>query len=104
MGKDPIWFKGYIAGYRDGVRDGVSGKTAQWQTSDILKMPIQAMELSSRAYRCLLYSGCEYVEDVIALTDDTIIKMRNLGRKTASEIAEWVTAHGIYHSDWSKYL
>lgn len=96
--------RGYLAGYWDGVKDSISGSVTQWQENDIGKLPIQAMGLSSRACNCLVYSGCTYVKDVIALSDDAIIRMRNMGPKTAAEIAGWMIEHGILSSAWSGYF
>ena len=104
MRMDPLYYKGYITGYRDGVKDAALGKVADGQSSDIGKLPIQAMGLSTRACNCLVYCGCTHVEDVIALSSYAIMSMRNLGPKTASEIARWLTEHGILCSAWAEYL
>ena len=104
MMKDPLFMKGYLAGYWDGVRDSKAGSVAQWQESDIGQLPVEAMGVSSRACNCLLYSGCTYIKDVIALSDDAVRRMRNLGPKTASEIADWMMDHGIVSSAWSNYI
>jgi len=102
--KDPLDYKGYIAGYWDGVKDTISGKVTEQQSSDIGKLPIHAMKISTRAHNCLLYSGCRYVEDVIALDSNSILTMRNLGSKSASEIANWLAENGVFCSAWMVYL
>ena len=104
MCRDPRYYEGYIAGYRDGVKDCISGKTEDWRFSDIGKMPVGAMGLSTRAYNCLTRYGCVNVEDVFALSKDSIMRMRNVGTKTAAEIAHWMIEHGILASAWSEYL
>ena len=46
------------------------------------------MELSVRTYNCLNRAGCATVSDVISkIEDGSIIKIRNLGRRSCSEIA-----------------
>lgn len=104
MRMEPLYIRGYLAGYRDGVRDSVSGNVLQWQENDMGQLPVQAMGLSSRACNCLIYSGCVHIKDVVALSDDTIVRMRNMGPKTAAEIAEWMIEHGILSTAWSGYL
>ena len=104
MEKDQSYYNGYLTGYWDGVKDASSGKTSDWQKTGIGKLPVKAMAISTRAHKCLLNSGCTNVEDVIALSDDTIRKMRNMGKKTASEIAHWLIEHGIPGSPWSEYF
>ena len=104
MRTEPLYMRGYLAGYWDGVRDSVSGTVMQWHENDIGQLPVQAMGLSSRACNCLIYSGCVYIKDAVALSDDTIMRMRNMGPKTAAEIAGWMIEHGIFSSAWSGYL
>lgn len=104
MSKDPLYYKGYIAGYWDGVKDHASGKVADGQSSDIGKMPIQAMALSNRTRNCLVNCGYTHVENLIALNRYDIMRMRNVGSKTIAEIAEWLTGHGVYCSAWSEFL
>jgi len=104
MFEDLHYKNGYIAGYWDGVKDACCGKTTQWQAKDMINLPVKAMGLSSRASNCLINSGCTHVCDVIRLSSSQIMRMRNLGSKTASEIAQWVIEHGILSTAWSEYI
>ena len=104
MIQNPLYQKGYVTGYWDGVKDAVSGKVNDWQASDIANLPIKAMGISPRAYNCLVMCGCVQVKDVAALRSEEIMRMRNLGSKTASEIARWLTMQGILSSAWSEYV
>ena len=99
-----LYHKAYLAGYLDGLRDAERGKTIASVSTDLLEFPLNAMEISTRAGNCLSASGCTCVADIVALDADTIKIMRNLGRKTASEIAEWLETHRIHTSAWSLYL
>lgn len=102
--QDSQYCKGYIAGYQAGVRDAVSGKNTPIHENDVASYPIQAMGLSTRAINCLSQTGCTYVSDVAALSDHTISTLRNMGVKTASEIAQWLYAQGILCGAWVKFL
>lgn len=104
MYKDSLYQKGYIEGYWDGVKDTVSGKVPNWKKTEIAGLPIKSMELSTRACNCLIHSGCTHVCDVIALSGDAILRMRNLGPKTASEIARWLIERDIFDTAWSEYI
>lgn len=101
--QDDLYYKGYIAGYRDGISDAASGVTTKMIESDIANLRIKAMALSTRAHNCLLRAGCAYISDVMAFNEHTITTTRNIGAKTASEIARWLDEHGICYSAWSKY-
>ena len=96
-----MYYEGYTAGYRDGFHAAVS-KVAYDQ--ELTALPIKALFLSTRAYNCLSRAGCVCVADVAALSESTIATMRNLGSKTASEVARQLAVHGIIHTAWSAYL
>ena len=97
---DPIYREGYLAGYLDGLQ---VGNVVEQRNDDCLYQPIVATNLSMRAKNCLIRSGCITIADVIALSPCNIETMRNLGSKTAAEIARWLDACGIQHSPWSRY-
>ena len=96
--------KAYIVGYRDGVRDAQNGMDLTNIDSDLLKLPVEAMEITTRARNCLLWTKCYTIGDVLRLDADDIRKIRNMGSKTAAQIAHWLIAHGFYCSAWSEYL
>ena len=102
--QDSLYYKGYVEGYREAVEDIACGKTTNMVEKSISNLPIEAMTLSTRAYHCLTRAGCAYIADVTALSGHTIATMRNMGAKTASEIAHWLDAHGICNSAWVSYL
>ena len=102
--QDALYYKGYLAGYKDGVRDGANGKTINMIEKDISQLPVEAMALSSRVHNCLKLAGCVYVKDVAKLDEFQISTMRGVGTKTASEIAKWLDRNGICYTAWSSYL
>lgn len=104
MGNNAPYTREYIAGYRDGVKDALDGKVGDWDNTDLGELPIKAMALSSRATNCLMNYGCSHVKYMIQLSSDRIMGMRNLGPKTASEIAGWLIEHDILCSAWSEYI
>lgn len=102
--------KGYRRGYAAGYQDGVDyQKNRQYRNDmrrdiDIMMLPVDAMELSSRGRNCLVRAGCACVSDVVMLTEQALAAMRNLGPKTGGEIADWLKKHGVINKAWSKYL
>ena len=102
--KDSQYYKAYITGYRDGVADALKGKVQTQTAKDPAKISVVAMGLSTRACNCLLRSGCKTIADVLALDEHTIRTMRNLGIKTACEIAQWLAEHYYFSSAWVPYL
>ena len=65
-------------------------------------MPIEEMDLSVRSYNCLKRADKNRVEDLKPLSEDDILKIRNLGRKSAEEIAHKLRKLGFYFPGWEK--
>jgi DNA-directed RNA polymerase subunit alpha len=54
--------------------------------SKIMEMTIEEMDLSVRSLNCLKRAGINTVEELTQKTDEDMIKVRNLGRKSFEEI------------------
>lgn len=102
--RNHMYYKGYVAGYRDGLCNAQRDHAKSASGNDWFHMPVQAMDISSRARNCLSLAGCVYVSDVAELSEYSIATMRGLGEKTASEIAHWLDEKGICYSAWCVYL
>ncbi len=58
----------------------------------ILEMTIEELDLSVRSYNCLKRAGINTVEDLISKTEDEMMKVRNLGRKSLEEVVQKLEA------------
>lgn len=61
----------------------------------ILEMTIEELDLSVRSYNCLKRAGINTVEDLINKTEDEMMKVRNLGRKSLEEVVQKLEALGL---------
>ena len=52
----------------------------------ILEMTIEELDLSVRSYNCLKRAGINSVEELTQKTEEEMIKVRNLGRKSLEEV------------------
>lgn len=52
----------------------------------ILEMTIEEMDLSVRSYNCLKRANIHTVEDLTKKTEDDMLKVRNLGKKSLDEV------------------
>lgn len=52
----------------------------------VLETTIEEMDLSVRSYNCLKRANINTVEDLINKTEDDMMKVRNLGRKSLEEV------------------
>lgn len=58
-------------------------------------MPIENLELSVRAYNCLKRAGIDTVGDLLLMTKEDLIKIRNLGKKPFEEILQRLDSMGL---------
>ena len=58
-------------------------------------MTIEELDLSVRAYNCLKRAGINTVEDLINRTEEDMINVRNLGRKSLDEVIGKLVALGL---------
>ncbi len=52
----------------------------------LLEMPIEELDLSVRSYNCLKRAGINTVEELIQRSEDEMMKVRNLGKKSLEEV------------------
>ncbi|MGE5541817.1 MAG: DNA-directed RNA polymerase subunit alpha [Bacillota bacterium] len=60
-----------------------------------LEMPIEELELSVRSFNCLKRAGINTVGQLIEKTDEEMIKVRNLGKKSLEEVKQKLGALGL---------
>ena len=70
-------------------------KTEDDKQQQILKMAIEEMELSVRSYNCLKRANIHTVEDLTKKTEDDMLKVRNLGRKSLDEVIQKLDSYGL---------
>ncbi len=60
-----------------------------------LEMTIEELDLSVRAFNCLKRANINTVEDLINKTEDEMMKVRNLGRKSLDEVIDKLNKLGF---------
>ncbi|MCD7916862.1 MAG: DNA-directed RNA polymerase subunit alpha [Clostridiales bacterium] len=61
----------------------------------VLEMTIEELDLSVRSFNCLKRANINTVEDLISKTEDEMMKVRNLGRKSLEEVMNKLSAMGL---------
>lgn len=61
----------------------------------VLDMTIEELDLSVRSFNCLKRANINTVADLIGKTEDEMIKVRNLGRKSLEEVIHKLTMMGL---------
>jgi DNA-directed RNA polymerase subunit alpha len=62
---------------------------------DILSKPIEHLELSVRSNNCLRSAGIEKIYELVRKTEEELLKTKNFGRKSLSEIKETLANLGL---------
>ena len=63
--------------------------------STVLDMTIEELDLSVRSFNCLKRANINTVADLISKTEDEMMKVRNLGRKSLEEVIGKLEAMGL---------
>ncbi len=61
----------------------------------VMEMTIEELDLSVRSFNCLKRANINTVEDLVSRTQDEMIKVRNLGRKSLEEVVQKLSMMGL---------
>ena len=61
----------------------------------MLELTIEELDLSVRSFNCLKRANINTVEDLISKTEDDMMKVRNLGRKSLEEVINKLAMMGL---------
>ena len=80
--------------------DTLDGKSILVQSDDntqssVLSMTIEELDFSVRSFNCLKRARIDTVEDLISRTEDDMMKVRNLGRKSLEEVINKLESLGL---------
>ena len=68
---------------------------AEVKKEKVLEMTIEELDLSVRSFNCLKRAGIDTVEDLIDRTEEDMMKVRNLGRKSLEEVIQKLNSLGL---------
>ncbi len=62
---------------------------------ELLLKPIDELELSVRAHNCLINAGIKRIIDLVNLSEDEGLRIKNFGRKSLNEVKEAMKSFGL---------
>ena len=65
------------------------------ETSKVLETTIEDLDLSVRSFNCLKRAGINVVADLVVKTEEEMMKVRNLGRKSLDEVRKKLEELGL---------
>lgn len=73
----------------------VMSEVQQDTGNKVMDMTIEELDLSVRSYNCLKRAGIQTVQELASKTEDDMIKVRNLGKKSLKEVKEKLLELGL---------
>jgi len=77
------------------IGDIMVEKSEDQKARTLEKMPIEELELSVRSFNCLKRANINTVENLISKSEDDMMNVRNLGRKSLEEIKQKLEELGL---------
>ena len=82
------------------LSDEIGAKTTVVEKSEtpqdkVLEMTIEELDLSVRSFNCLKRAGINTVADLVNTTEEDMMKVRNLGRKSYEEVVKKMADMGL---------
>ncbi len=85
-----------FVGLTDEARDAeIMVEKEEDKKEKVLEMTIEELDLSVRSYNCLKRAGINSVQELTMKTEEDMMKVRNLGRKSLEEVQEKLLELGL---------
>ena len=79
----------------DDIQEGPYAEVQEDKASKILETTIEDLDLSVRSYNCLKRASINNVADLVNKSEDDMMKVRNLGRKSLDEVKKKLQELGL---------
>ncbi|MCX7879355.1 MAG: DNA-directed RNA polymerase subunit alpha [Ignavibacteria bacterium] len=87
------------------VTSDFSEESENQKLRKILSTPIEELEISVRAYNCLKSNNIKTFGQIVSLTEQELLKLKNFGKKSLKELEEIVHQYGLeFGMNVDKYL
>ena len=77
------------------IMDGTFTEVIEDTNAKIMDMTIEDLDLSVRSYNCLKRAGINNVSELVQKSEDDMMKVRNLGRKSMEEVKKKLIELGL---------
>ena len=81
------------------TENSVVVEKVEQETNDLMSITIEELDLSVRSFNCLKRANINTVEDLVSKTQEEMIKVRNLGRKSLEEVEHKLNQMGLHLAD-----
>ncbi|MCQ2815287.1 MAG: DNA-directed RNA polymerase subunit alpha [Bacilli bacterium] len=78
----------------------IEKEVVQVETDTFVNISIEELDLSVRSYNCLKRAGIQTVRELAERSEDDMMKVKNLGKKSLKEIKDKLAGHGLSFKDF----
>ena len=102
--KNLKYYKYGIEGHKVRQAEFEEAERKRAYTDKVMETTIYDLDFSVRTFNNLIRAKCEKVSDIIALSEEDILNLKNMGKKQFAEVALKLKALGLLHTAWEKFL
>ena len=102
--KNLKYYKYGIEGHKVRQAEFEEAERKRAYTDKVMETTIYDLDFSVRTFNNLIRAKCEKVSDLIALSEEDILNLKNMGKKQFAEVAFKLKALGLLHTAWEKFL
>ena len=102
--KNLKYYKYGIEGHKVRQAEFEEAERKRAYTDKVMETTIYDLDFSVRTFNNLIRAKCEKVSDLIALSEEDILNLKNMGKKQFAEVSLKLKALGLLHTAWEKFL
>lgn len=102
--KNLKYYKYGIEGHKVRQAEFEEAEKQRAYTEKVMETTIYDLDFSVRTFNNLIRANCEKVSDLVALSEEDILNLKNMGKKQFAEVALKLKALGLLHTAWEKFL
>ena len=102
--KNLKYYKYGIEGHKVRQAEFEEAERKRAYTEKVMATTIYDLDFSVRTFNNLIRANCGNVGDLVALSEEDILNLKNMGKKQFAEVALKLKALGLLHTAWEKFL
>ena len=102
--KNLKYYKYGIEGYKVKKEEFEEAERKRAYDEKAMGTTIYDLDFSVRTFNNLIRAKCEKVSDLVALSEEDILNLKNMGRKQFAEVALKLKVLGVVHTAWKSFL
>ena len=102
--KNLKYYKYGLEGYKVKKAEFEEAERKRAYTEKVMETTIYDLDFPVRTFNNLIRANCGKVSDLVALSEEDILNLKNMGKKQFAEVALKLKALGLLHTAWEKFI